>query len=265
MQNDVWRMVVYLTTTRFNRETLNEKTLKALVTKLRSDPSQYPTFYSFLEKRAKSTSSQTRFLTLHLANYFFTRSAHFRSVVCHSYLYGFLVNFYKDLPDPYEFAKKIDMTFPVVIDIWCNDYKNIYPQLAHLQKYFPPKEEELTTIQKQQKTNAALLLRNYKRAYDPLLTEMKNLANLLNPPDADKYPPTDEYKEIVIQAIKEHKKEMERCVNDIDWLNSITKRTQKGTQLGNEIEEFTKQAKELNDLITMYDDEEFEDVEFDEE
>ena len=256
-------MVVHLTTTRYNKETLNEKTLKALVAKLRSDPTQYPTFFSFLEKRAKSATSQTRFLTLQLANYFFTRSAHFRSVVCHSYIYGFLVNFYKDLPEPIEFIKKIDMTFPIIIDIWCNDYKNIYPQLVYLQKYFPPKTEELTYMQKQLKTNAMLLFNNYKKAYEPLLQEMRNLSNLLNPPDSDKYPPSDEYKEIVIQAIKDHKKEMEHCVNDIDWLNSVTKRSQKGTQLGNEIEEFTKQAKELNDLITMYDEDDFEDVDFD--
>ena len=65
---------------------------------------------------------------------------------------------------------------------------------------------------------------------------------------------------VIMRALKYH---MEHCVNDIDWLNSVTKRSQKGTQLGNEIEEFTKQAKELNDLITMYDEDDFEDVDFD--
>ena len=260
MQNSVWKLVVYITTAKFYKDTLNEKSLKELVDILRSDNSQYQQFFSFLQKRAISSSSQTRFLTLHLANYFFTRSAHFRSVVCHSYVYGFLVNFYTDLPPPEAFVEKIHLTFPLILKIWCDDYKNFYPQLVSLKSQFPLVQEELNETQKRIKANAELLYKNYKKTYDPLLKEVFNLSELLTPPKDNEYELTDEYVSTVTEELKSYKKPIEKCVSEINWLQTITKKSQKGTEIGNDIEELYKRAKRALDLFSIYADDEFEDV-----
>lgn len=259
---DVWRMIRLLTSDKGDTDVLVEKHLTKLVKQLRSDNSQYHSFYQFLEKRAQSTSSHTRYLTLQLANYFFIRSAHFRQEVCHSYMYGFLNYFYDNLPPPKKFVDKIEQYFPIIIQIWSEDYKHIYPQLTYLPAQFPTiKKNDMTKQQIINLNNAKLLSQNYKTEYVPFLNKIEELLKLLSPPDAEEYPPSDEYFQIVKDNLMQERKPMERCLADLNWITTLTKRTAGDTEIHHEMSELYKRAKSLSDSIIGYNDDEFEEVE----
>ncbi|EAX95484.1 hypothetical protein TVAG_222800 [Trichomonas vaginalis G3] len=259
---DVWRMIRMLTSDKGDVEVLNEKNLKKLVQQLRSDNSQYQSFYQFLDKRAESSSSQTRYLTLQLTNYFFIRSAHFRHEVCNSYLFGFLQKFYDKLPSPKKFAEKIEHYFPIIIQIWSEDYKHIYPQLSYLPQQFPSnKSVKMTRQERINLTNAKLLSQNFKKEYEPFLNKIENLIKLLSPPDADQFPPSDEYFSLVKENLMIERKPMERCLADLSWVTTITKRAAGDTDIHTQMSELYKRAQTLSDSMTGYNDDEFEEVE----
>lgn len=213
MTKDVHSLVIDLTPSAPFTDTLHKGTLTRISRLLRQDSDNCSVFYEVLRKRAGSKSSQVRFLCLELTHFVFCRSAHFRQVFCYSYFEPFVALFVRDLPPPEQFQTRIRTILPYIVSQWRNRFGEIYPQLAILERVFGGVVEKASL-------NLRVDIDRVKRMYQPVVEEMETLIELLVPsPDRfEFFEPSDEYRNIVLDSMRDKRRVLSKCLEDVDQL-----------------------------------------------
>lgn len=250
-------------------DSLNKDKLKHITTILRRDTDLYSPFYQILRDMSAHKSSQVRFLCFQLTHYVFCRSAHFRKVVCNSNLYSFLNNFCGFLPPPEQFATRLKSILSFVLHQWNERFGERYCILKMVDKLFHTEETKEQQMEAVGIQNISMKMRHIQETYGPMLTEMTNLIGLLVP-NLDNFAvinPTEEYRDIVLDAMKSNKTLLEKCIEEVDFLKMMV-RKQTCT------EDIIEQISSLSSLVSSIhaksvrlgiDEDDFEDVVDDEE
>lgn len=245
-------------------DSLNAEKLKSVTIMLRRDTDLYGPFYKMLREMSASRSCQVRFLCFQLTHYVFCRSAHFRKLLCNSNLYSFLSNFHKPLPPPEQFSTRLNSILSFVVHQWNERFGERYCILKIVDKFFHTEETKEQQLEAIGIENISMKLRHIHETYGPMLTEMTNLIELLVP-NLDNFEvinPTDEYRDIVLNAMKDNKNVLEKCIEEVDFLKMMVRR-QTCT------EEILEKITELSSLVSSIrtksirlgiDEDDFEDV-----
>jgi hypothetical protein len=218
IEGDLSGLVRRLTPAKPFCDSLDHELLHNLCAILRGNPELSSSFYEALQTRAKSASSQVRFLCFQLTHYVFCRSAHFRAVLCRSLALPFLDCFRAPLPAPESFATRLTRILPYVLDQWSDRFGKLYPQLNVLKTEFDDLRERTTD----RTESLGQLVSNVSTEYQAILTEMANLVELLRPQfdDLGEVMISQEYRDIVLSAMRENRGPLRECLGKVDELKA---------------------------------------------
>ena len=221
MQRDIFTVLSKLTPSKPPRDVLADNELQNLKIILKNDPSLNSAVFSFIQQRSKANSVQVRYLTFQVVNYIFCRSAHFRSLLCRSYVLPFFDNFLYELPPPESTGKKLKSFVYDSVREWRKRFGKIYPQLkileSELKKIINKKD---IVVYKDQSYKVNLILDTIKMRYSLFFKEINNILDLMDKDKCNFVIPSDEYTQIVIDQLKDRKKQMNDCAYDIGVLKS---------------------------------------------
>jgi hypothetical protein len=216
VEGDISDLVRQVTPTKPFCDSLNREVLHRICCILRGSPELCVTFYEALATRAKSNSSQVRFLCFQLTHYVFCRSSHFRSVLCRSLALPFLDSFRFPLPPPESFASRLTKILPYVVSQWSDRFGRFYPQLNPIKSEFESLKERPTD----RAESLSKLVEAVSADYGGVITEMANLVEMLRPKfdELGEVILSEEYREIVLTAMRENRKALRDCIAKVDEL-----------------------------------------------
>jgi hypothetical protein len=259
MEVNLSRMIRLLSPPKPYRDFLDRDLLRSLSHALRAQPQLWSPFYHTLHNRSGHESSQVRFLCFQLTHYFFCRSAHFRAQVCRSYLPAFLSCFTTGLPPPEQFAKRIQKILYHVICHWVERFGGVYPHLRILKREFRAARttEEIRTDSRIESVEQ--LADIFAKRNRPLLEELRTLLNLLKP----EIHPTDEYREIVVSALREGRRGLRDCLDELDQLKLRATACSLPSSLSEKIDALIEEASLIEKSAIQFglEDDEFVDAE----
>ena len=158
-----------------------------------------------------------RFLCFQLLHYFFSHSSHFRFVFNNSNVVDFLNLFCFDSQSTNEFQIRLNQVFYYAIQQWMQ-FSKFYPQICILNEIYKDNSRKAKKIRKKQNIKLLFEIEQFENNYTLLFEELKNLMNLLKTKENSFMFYSDDYKEIVFNCLKEHNKQLNSCIKDVDLL-----------------------------------------------